>query len=183
MRRAIAAVVVAWVLWSILWVGMNTGAQALLPGLVDPSRRLDHAGVLSFYVVWSVVASLAAGYTCAWIGKTFAMKAVWTLAIVQLLIGIAIEASLWEMVPVVVPPRVPGSSSAGYGLGRPALGAPNGWELTQRSAPLESAAWVMKMKRYGTEHWVAVQWTLSSLVLDRRGTEYRPPSPPPFVPS
>ena len=100
MRRAIVAVVVAWVLWSILWVGMNTGAQALLPGLVDPSRRLDHPGVLSFYVVWSVVASVSAGYICASIGKTFAMKAVWTLAIVQLLIGIAIEASLWEMVPV-----------------------------------------------------------------------------------
>ena len=100
MRRAIVAVVVAWVLWSILWVGMNTGAQTLLPELIDPSRRLDHAGVLSLYVVWSVVASVAAGYVCARIGKTFAMKAVWTLAIVQLLIGIAIEASIWEMVPV-----------------------------------------------------------------------------------
>lgn len=100
MGRAIAAILAAWVLWSTLWIGMNIGAEALLPDLIDSARRLEHPGVLSFYVVWSVVASLAAGYVCAWIGQASATKAVWALAIIQLVLGIGIEASVWDMVPV-----------------------------------------------------------------------------------
>lgn len=100
MGRAVLGVVVAWVLWSMLWVGMSASAQAAFPDLIDPSQRLEHVGVLVGYVVWSAVISVLAGFVCARIGERSAMKAVWSLAVIQLLIGTGVQASSWSLLPV-----------------------------------------------------------------------------------
>lgn len=100
MGRSIVAVVVAWLLWSVLWVGMNALAQNLFPDIIQPGEYLGHAGVLAFFVVWSVVLSLLAGFVCARIKRDQPMGAVWTLALIQLAVGIAIQSSYWSVMPV-----------------------------------------------------------------------------------
>jgi hypothetical protein len=100
MGRRIAAIAIAWLVWTALWIGMNSTAQAVFPEVVDPTRPLTHTGALFGFIVWSVIASITAGYVCAVIASTSPMKAVWTLAIIQLLVGIGFELSYWSMLPV-----------------------------------------------------------------------------------
>lgn len=98
--RVALGVVAGAVLWAVLWVGGSGAARAAMPELLDPSQRLDHAGALFGFVAYSVVLSVAAGYVAAAVAKASAMRAVWILAVLQLLIGIAVEASYWDLMPV-----------------------------------------------------------------------------------
>ena len=98
--RVLLGVLAGAVLWAVLWVGGTGAARAALPELLDPTRPLDHAGALVGLLAYSVVLSIAAGYTAAKVAGMRAMRAVWILAFVQLAIGIAVEASYWELMPV-----------------------------------------------------------------------------------
>jgi len=98
--RVVLGVIAGAVLWAVLWVGGTGAARAALPELLDPARRLDHAGALLGFIVYSVVLSVAAGYLAAAVAATRAMRAVWILAVLQLAIGVAVEISYWELMPV-----------------------------------------------------------------------------------
>jgi hypothetical protein len=98
--RVALGVIAGAVLWAVLWVGGTAAARAALPELLDPTQRLDHAGALLGLIVYSVVLSVAAGYVAAAVAATSAMRAVWILAVLQLAIGVAVEISYWELMPV-----------------------------------------------------------------------------------
>lgn len=98
--RVALGVVAGAVLWAVLWVGGTGAARAALPELLDPARRLDHVGALLGFIAYSVVLSIAAGYVAAAVAKASAMRAVWILAVLQLAIGIAVEVSYWDLMPV-----------------------------------------------------------------------------------
>lgn len=87
-------------LWAVLWVGGTGAARAAMPELLDPAQRLDHVGALLGFLAYSVVLSLAAGYVAAAVAQASAMRAVWILAVLQLLIGIGVEVSYWDLMPV-----------------------------------------------------------------------------------
>lgn len=125
MGRAIAAVVTAFVTWTVLWLGFTAGAQSLFPEIVDPEQPLVHTGALLAYVGWSVVISTLAGWICAAVrGGPNAMKTVWVFALIQLAVGIGVEISYWAMTPVwyhlvflvlIVPATVFGGTLRGRG--------------------------------------------------------------------
>jgi len=98
--RVALGVVAGAVLWAVLWVGGTGAARAAMPELLDPSQRLDHAGALLGFIAYSVVLSVAAGYVAAAVARASAMRAVWILAVLQLVIGIAVEVSYWNLMPV-----------------------------------------------------------------------------------
>lgn len=100
MGRMILAVLAGAVVWAVLWNGGTLATQAVLPDIAVPGERLEHSGVLVGYVVWSVVLSVLAGWTTARVARERAMKAVWILAFIQLAIGIAVEISFWDTLPV-----------------------------------------------------------------------------------
>lgn len=100
MGRAIAAVVVAFMLWPTLWLGFNKVMEMALPDLINPPEPLTHAGVLIGFVVYSAVISAVAGYACAAIRKESPMKTVWVFAIIQLAVGVFVEISYWALMPV-----------------------------------------------------------------------------------
>lgn len=98
MARTIAAIFVAELVWTLLWLG---GTQATIAALdLDPTARLDATGVLVGYVLYSVVVSAIAGYVCAAVKRDDAMRTVWMFAIIQLAIGIGFEVSAWDLTPV-----------------------------------------------------------------------------------
>ena len=99
MSRSIVAVVVAWVLWTALWLGGTAAAGALFPSAVTAGQPLFHTGALIGFLVWSVVASLVAGYVCATVKKESPMVTVWSLAVIQFVIGTLIELSGWGNTP------------------------------------------------------------------------------------
>jgi len=98
--RVALGVVAGAVLWAVLWVGGTGAARTAMPELLDPSQRLDHAGALLGFIAYSVVLSVAAGYVAAAVARASAMRAVWILAVLQLVIGIAVEVSYWNLMPV-----------------------------------------------------------------------------------
>ena len=101
MGRSIVAVVVAWVLWSALWLGGSAAAGAMFPGILGGGRAqtLAHSGALIGFIVWSVLASVIAGYVCAFLMKESPMRTVWSLGLIQLVVGTAIEVSGWALTP------------------------------------------------------------------------------------
>ncbi|HEX9886577.1 MAG TPA: hypothetical protein VGA70_08820 [Longimicrobiales bacterium] len=100
MGRAIAAVVVAEVVWSALWLGGSFAAQSALPDLVVAGQPLTHTGLLLGYVAYSAVLSIGAGYVAAWVKGVRPMRTVWVFAFIQLAVGIGVEVSAWTLTPV-----------------------------------------------------------------------------------
>lgn len=98
--RLILAVVAGAAVWAILWVAGGRGAGAAFPTILVPGQPLTHTGLLLSLIVYSIVLSLLAGFVTALAGGGRPMPAVWTLAIVQLAMGISFEAAAWSMTPV-----------------------------------------------------------------------------------
>ncbi len=100
MGRAIAAVVAGYLLWTVLWLGFNAGAQSLFPDTIGASQPITSVGVLLTYLAYTVVISVAAGFVCAAIRTKNPAKAVQVLAGLLLVSGVVAEVSYWDATPV-----------------------------------------------------------------------------------
>lgn len=97
--RVIVAVLAGAVVWAVLWVAGTRGAQAVFPDTLIPDQRLEHAGFLVAYIVYSAVLSVLAGYVTAAVRAASPMPAVWILAALQLALGLVFEISAWSLTP------------------------------------------------------------------------------------
>ena len=97
--RAVVAVVAGVVLWGALWAGAGAGLAAAMPGSFDADGFTQSAGLLLLLLAVSVLLSLLAGYTAAAIARAHPMRTVQVLAGIQLLIGVAVQASVWDRMP------------------------------------------------------------------------------------
>lgn len=98
--RTILAVVAGAVVWAVLWVGGTQAAQAAFPSALAVGQPVTDPGALVGLIVYSVLLSALAGYVTAAIATKSPMRAVWTLAILQLALGIGFEASAWNLTPL-----------------------------------------------------------------------------------
>lgn len=98
--RIILAVLAGAAVWALLWNLGTLGTQAALPDIVRPQQPLTHAGVLLAFIGYSVGLSVLAGFITALVGGKTPMPAVWALSILQLSIGVGVEASYWNLMPV-----------------------------------------------------------------------------------
>jgi hypothetical protein len=96
--RSASAVITGAILWALLWVGGAAIARAIWPDIIPAGARLDHTGALIGYLVLSVVISVLAGGVTARIAEGN-MRAVYILAAIQLLLGLAIEVGGWHLAP------------------------------------------------------------------------------------
>lgn len=99
MGRAVAAVIVAEIVWSVLWVGGAGGASAIWPDVIRAGEPLLHTGALLGYIAYSVCISVLSGYVAAAVRGHPAMRTVWTFAFLQLAIGTAVEVGGWGLAP------------------------------------------------------------------------------------
>jgi hypothetical protein len=95
--RMTMAVVAGAALWAVLWVGGAALAQRVWPEIIVAGQRLDHTGALLGYIAFSVIVSVISGYTTARVAG--AMRAVHVLATIQLVLGIVIEGTAWNLTP------------------------------------------------------------------------------------
>lgn len=93
MLRGVGAVVVGFIIWSLVWLGGNSLLAAVLPGAADANPAFLVAAI-----VLSIPASLAAGYAAMAISKSG--RTVWVLAVVLLVVGIAVELGTWNLLPL-----------------------------------------------------------------------------------
>jgi hypothetical protein len=98
--RLILAVLAGAVVWAALWVGGTMAAQGAFPSILAAGQPVTNAAALAGLIAYSVVLSVLAGYVTAAVASMNPMPAVWALAVIQLLLGIGVEASAWNLTPV-----------------------------------------------------------------------------------
>lgn len=98
--RSVVAVVVGVVLWGFLWTSAGLGLAAAMPGSLDENGLFQSAGILVLMLAISILLSVLAGYVCAAIARTNPLRVVRILAVIQLLIGVAVQASVWTQMPL-----------------------------------------------------------------------------------
>ena len=100
MGRSIGAVIVGFIVWTIIWLGGNFAMVAGMPGQYDletgfPTTTTPWVIALAL----SVICSGFAGLVAAKISRA-ASRDVLILAIILLLVGIAVQASAWAQIPL-----------------------------------------------------------------------------------
>jgi ammonia channel protein AmtB len=111
MLRMILGVVAGFVVWSFLWLGLDTLLAAISPGWFGKnfsefqnavSRNepfMSPASVSTYLVFQSVLCSLIAGFAAAAIAKE-SRKTALALGVLLLLTGIFVEAAHWNYFPI-----------------------------------------------------------------------------------
>ncbi len=111
MVRIILAIVVGFIVWSVLWVGSDAIISAISPGwygksLVDFQNAIDNqtpytvdSTILIMSLIRSVIFSLVAGLIAALIAKENT-KSTLGLGILLLLFGVFIQSIYWNYVPL-----------------------------------------------------------------------------------
>lgn len=101
MGRMIAGVIVGFIVWSIIFVGGESLMRVVAPGTVAPldATYVDSTMLLLGYLIRSIIASIVAGFTAVLISGEFS-KTTLILGLVFLVVGILVQASAWNMLPV-----------------------------------------------------------------------------------
>jgi hypothetical protein len=98
--RAILAVLAGAAVWAALWVGGTQAAMAVFPDLLPKGQPITHFGALLGLIVYSLPLSVLAGYVTGAVAARDPMPVVWSLAVLQLILGIIVEVSAWNLMPV-----------------------------------------------------------------------------------
>lgn len=92
------AVLAAFAAWSVLWVGGNALLVKFFPDSFREDKTTESAGMLVGLLALSVVYSLLSGYLAARIGG--GLGPVYAHAGLTLAVGIAVQASYWNKLPL-----------------------------------------------------------------------------------
>jgi hypothetical protein len=100
MLRAVVGVIVGYVTWSVLWFVGNRLLFAEAAEVVGAGERYTRTGPLLGVLALSIVCSLAAGAVAARIAQSGRWGAVAVMAVLLLITGIVVQASVWSLMPV-----------------------------------------------------------------------------------
>lgn len=98
--RGVLAVLGGFAAWSILWLAANGTLSAMLPDLFAEDGSTRHAGLLACVLGVAVVCSLLGGFVTAALAPQRPGIHVWVLALIQLAVGIAVQAGYWSVLPL-----------------------------------------------------------------------------------
>ena len=100
MLRSILAVATAVVVWGVLSVLTGMGLAGAMPASFDESGITEVPALLVLLIAIFSLLSVLAGWLCATIAAHSLMKHVWVLALIQLGIGIFVQTSVWDQMPL-----------------------------------------------------------------------------------
>jgi len=103
MLRSIFAVVAGFALWSTLWLGGDQVHRKVWPDAYPPDfPQAPMTAVVPLLAVLalSVVCSWLAGLVTARLAPAGRTGPVWVLALVLLGVGVAVQAGVWEALPL-----------------------------------------------------------------------------------
>lgn len=100
MGRAVVAVIVGFVVWSILWVLVGVGLKAAAPGSFDAAGITRDATILGAALAASVIVSLLSGISLTLLTPRDPGRAALSLGLLLLIVGIAVQASAWSQIPL-----------------------------------------------------------------------------------
>lgn len=97
--RSFASVLAGMFAWAALWIGSNAGLAAALPGSFRDDGSTESTGILLLLLVASVTFSVLAGYVTGALAPTRPLAHGLALGLVQLAIGVAVQAQYWDLMP------------------------------------------------------------------------------------
>jgi uncharacterized membrane protein YeaQ/YmgE (transglycosylase-associated protein family) len=97
--KNIVGVIGGFVLWSGLWLGGNTVIKGMMPERYSADGFSQDATVLFSALVLSVICSVVAGWVTGRIAKD-ALRSGKILGVVLLVVGIMVQASFWQQMPL-----------------------------------------------------------------------------------
>ena len=98
--RSAGSVLAGIVAWGIVWVGLNALMGAAMPGSFNDDGTTDSVGLLIVLILLSVGVSILAGYLTARLAARREIAHALALGVVQLAIGIAVQAGFWDLLPI-----------------------------------------------------------------------------------
>ena len=99
MGRAILAVVVGYVGWTVLWLGGNAAIRAVWPDAIPAEGPITATWPLLLTLALSVVCSLVAGGSAATLAHG-RRGPVLVMALLLLVTGLGVQASVWTRMPL-----------------------------------------------------------------------------------
>lgn len=122
MLRSIGAVFTGFLAWSVLWLVGNNGAGAIWPDAFDADGLTTNTGILAGILGFSILLNFISGWLTARIAARSKFKHALVTGALLLLVGIAVQASVWDAMPLwyhvpflaaIVPANLIGARMAG----------------------------------------------------------------------
>lgn len=100
MIRSILAVIIGFVLWSVLWLGYNAllTTFGFLPAA--SATPIQASMPLLLLLAGSILFSLAAGYATTTVIRTPGYRHTFVLGVLLLGIGIPVQVQFWQLMPL-----------------------------------------------------------------------------------
>ena len=99
MLKIILGVVTGFIVWSILWVGVDAILRAVWTSYDESVKAMTFSSaMLSVPLVLSAVVSLISGYVTALISKENT-KSPLILGILLLIVGVFVQMGVWDKIP------------------------------------------------------------------------------------
>jgi len=99
MLRAVIGVIAGYVTWSVVWFVGNRLLFAEAAEVVGAGEPYTRTGPLLGVLALSIVCSLAAGAVAAKISQSKGWGTVAVMAVLLLVTGIVVQASVWSLMP------------------------------------------------------------------------------------
>ncbi len=100
MVKSILAVVAGFVAWTVVFLGGGMGVASANAAKLDPEGFTDDPTTLLMYLVVSMLASVAAGFTTAKIAESMKMRHAQILGGILLVVGLIVQLGEWDRIPV-----------------------------------------------------------------------------------
>ena len=102
MIRSILSIVTGIVVWGVLMTSANLTLTKVMPAKYDENLIPTDPALLLGNILICAALCMLAGFLCATIARAprNPMKHVWILAFIQLAIGIFVQASVWDQMPL-----------------------------------------------------------------------------------
>ena len=100
MLRIFLGIIVGFVVWSILWVGIDAVLRAVWSGYDESVKAMTFSTTMLIVpLVLSVFCSIISGFVAALIAKENS-KSPLILGILLLIVGIFVQVNVWDKIPL-----------------------------------------------------------------------------------
>ncbi|CAN5309298.1 hypothetical protein BH20ACI1_BH20ACI1_16930 [soil metagenome] len=101
MGKISLGVIVGFIVWTIIFVGGESVIRAISPSLAAPENAtfVDSTALLIGYLIRSIIASVLAGLTAAFIARENSRTPL-ILGIVLLVVGLSVQIGSWNLLPI-----------------------------------------------------------------------------------
>lgn len=100
MGRAILSVLAGFATWTVLWLTQNAILGSVFSEHFDEEGFTTATHVLLVVLLLSVVDSVVAGWVTGVVAREKEVARTVALGIVQLVVGIGVQSSVWELMPL-----------------------------------------------------------------------------------